>query len=176
MIYLNPADYSVVDADFPEAIPLLASWQGGRILMMGRATSREVMHSTLVQAELMFARLSMDWEGTRYYYGSDVDAAEEQPYAYDPRVAPMPRIMLTPGIYDEDGNELTAPTFDSRYHANVLLGTDIVARGTWKEPLLNYYHNGALVGEKNAEEVAYEVGGVELIDPDTIRSPGNVWG
>jgi len=175
MIYLNPADYSVVDSDFPNAIPLLASWQGGRILMMGRATSREVMHSTLVQAELMFARLSMDWEGTRYYYGSDVDAVEEQPFDYDPRVAPMPRIMLTPGTYDEDGNELTAPTFDSRYHANILLGPGIVARGTWKEPLLNYYHNGALVGEKNAEEVAYEVGGVELIDPDTIRSPSNVW-
>jgi len=35
MIYLSPDDYSVVDSDFPNAIPLLASWQGGRILMMG---------------------------------------------------------------------------------------------------------------------------------------------
>jgi len=175
MIYLNPADYSVVDSDFPEAIPLLASWQGGRILMMGRATSREVMHSTLVQAELMFPKVTLE-HGTRYFYGRDVDAAEEQPYAYDPRSAPMPRIMLTLGSYDEEGNQLTAPTFDSRYHANILLGPAIVARGTWKEPLLNYYHNGALVGEKNAEEVAYEVGGVELIDPATIRSPSNRWG
>lgn len=25
-------------------------------------------------------------------------------------------------------------------------------------------------------EVAYEVGGVELIDPATIRSPSNKWG
>jgi hypothetical protein len=64
---------------------------------------------------------------------------------------------------------LTALTFDSRYHVNIL-------RGTWKTPLLNYYHNGALVGEKNADEVAYEVGGVELIDPATIRSPSNMWG
>jgi hypothetical protein len=32
------------------------------------------------------------------------------------------------------------------------------------------------VGEKNADEVAYTVGGVELIDPDTIRSPSNMWG
>ena len=88
----------------------------------------------------------------------------------------MPRIMLTPGTYDAEGNELTAPTFGARYHANILLGPAIVARGTWKEPLLNYYHNGALVGEKNAEEVAYEVSGVELIDPATIRSPSNKWG
>jgi hypothetical protein len=51
-----------------------------------------------------------------------------------------------------------------------------VARGTWKALLLNYYYHGALVGEKNAEEVAYEVGGVELIDPATIRSPSNRWG
>ena len=175
MIYLNPNDYSVVDADFPEAISLLASWQGGRILMMGRATSREVMHSTLVQAELMFPEVTLE-HGTRYYYGRDVDAAEEQPYAYDPRVAPMPRIVLIPGTYDEDGNELTAPTFDARYHTNILLGPGIVARGTWKALLLNYYYHGALVGEKNAEEVAYEVGGVELIDPATIRSPSNRWG
>jgi hypothetical protein len=176
MIYLNPNDYSVVEADFPNAIPLLASWRGGRILMMGRATSREVMHFTLVQAELMFPQVSMDWEGTRYTYGRDVDATEEQPYAYDPRSADMPRIKLTPGTYDAEGNELTAPTFDARYHANILLGPRIVARGTWKEPLLNYYRFGALVGQKNAEEVAYAVGGVELIDPDTIRSPSNIWG
>jgi hypothetical protein len=172
MIYLNPADYSVVDSDFPEAIPLLASWQGGRILMMGRATSRTVLHNTLIAAKLMF----LDLKTGQITYGRDVDAVEEQPYSYDPRSAPMPRIMLTPGTYDAEGNQLTAPTFDSRYHANVLLGPDIVARGTWKEPLLNYYVNGALVGEKNAEEVAYEVGGVELIDPDTIRSPSNRWG
>lgn len=174
MIYLNPNDYSVVDSDFPEAIPLLASWQGGRILMMGRATSRDVMHSTLVQADLLFPDITME-HGTRYFYGPDVDATEEQPFAYDPRSAPMPRIMLTPGTYGADGNELTAPTFDARYHANLLLGPNIVARGTWKTPLLNYYFHGALVGEKNAEEVAYSVGGVELIDPDTIRSPACVW-
>ena len=174
MIYLNPADYSVVDSDFPEAIPLLASWQGGRILMMGRATSREVMHSTLVQAELMFPEVTLE-HGTRYFYGRDVDAVEEQPYSYDPRVAPMPRIMLTPGTYDEDGNELTAPTFDSRYHANILLGPGIVARGTWKTPLLNYHFHGTLVGQKNADEVAYEMDGVELIDPDSISTPSNVW-
>jgi len=172
MIYLNPADYSVVDADFPNAIPLLASWQNGRILMMGRATSREVMHSTLVQAELMF----LDLATGQITYGRDVDAVEEQPYAYDPRSAPMPRIVKTPGTYDAEGNELTAPVFDSRYHTNILLGPGIVARGTWKEPLLNYYYHGALVGEKNAEEVAYKIGGVELIDPATIRSPSNMWG
>ena len=172
MIYLNPADYSVVDADFPNAIPLLASWQNGRILMMGRATSREVMHSTLVQAELMF----LDLATGQITYGRDVDAVEEQPYAYDPRSAPMPRIVKTPGTYDAEGNELTAPVFDSRYHTNILLRPGIVARGTWKEPLLNYYYHGALVGEKNAEEVAYKIGGVELIDPATIRSPSNMWG
>ena len=174
MIYLSPVDYSVVEADFPNAIPLLASWRGGRILMMGRATSREVMHDTLVQADLLFADVSLE-HGTRYLYGPDVDATEEQPFAYDPRSAPMPRIVKTPGTYDAEGNELTAPVFDARYHANLLLGPGIVARGTWKTPLLNYYFHGALVGEKNAEELAYSVGGVELIDPDTIRSPSNTW-
>lgn len=171
MIYLSPADYSVVDADFPNAIPLLASWRGGRILMMGRATSREVMHSTLVQAELMF----LDLATGQMTYGRDVDAVEEQPYGYDPRSAHMPRIMLTPGTYDAEGNELTAPVFDSRYHANILLGPGIVARGTWKGPLINYALHGQLVTDKNREELAYQMNGVELIDPDSIRSPANVW-
>lgn len=175
MIYLDPVDHSVTDASAPGAIPLLASWQGGRILMMGRATSRDVMHQTLVAADLLFERTDPEWEGTRYYYGSDVGAVEEQPYAYDPRVAPMPRIMLTPGTYDEDGNELTAPTFDSRYHANILLGPGIVARGTWKAPLINYALHGQLVTDKNRDELAYVMNGVELIDPDTTRSPANVW-
>lgn len=163
MIYLNPDDYSVVTADFPNAIPLLASWRGGRILMMGRATSRSVMHQALVAADLLFERTDPEWQGVRYFYGPDVDAVEEQPYDYDQRSAIMPRIDLSGG------------GFDSRYHANLLLGLGIVARGTWKTPLLNYYFHGSLVGEKNADEVAYEVGGVELIDPDTIRSPTNVW-
>jgi len=171
MIYLSPADYSVVDADFPDAIPLLASWRGGRILMMGRATSREVMHNTLIGAELMF----LDLATGQMTYGRDVDAVEERPYSYDPRSAPMPRIMKTPGTYDDDGNELTAPVFDSRYHANILLGPGIVARGTWKWPLLNYHSHGQLVTDKNREELAYVMNGVELIDPDTIRSPANVW-
>ncbi len=171
MIYLSPADYSVVDADFPNAIPLLASWRGGRILMMGRATSREVMHSTLVQAELMF----LDLATGQMTYGRDVDAVEEQPYAYDPRSAVMPRIVLTPGTYDAEGNELTAPTFDSRYHANILLGPGIVARGTWKAPLINYALHGQLVTDKNRDELAYVMNGVELIDPDSINSPANVW-
>lgn len=174
MIYLSPADYSVVEADFPNAIPLLASWRGGRILMMGRATSREVMHSTLVQAELMFPEVTLE-HGTRYFYGRDVDAVEEQPYDYDPRSAVMPRIMLTPGTYDAEGNELTAPVFDARYHANILLGPHIVARGTWKAPLINYALHGQLVTDKNRDELAYVMNGVELIDPDTIRSPANVW-
>jgi hypothetical protein len=104
-----------------------------------------------------------------------VDAVEEQPYDYDPRSAVMPRIVLTPGTYDAEGNELTAPVFDSRYHANILLGPHIVARGTWKEPLLNYAVNGQLVTDRNRDELAYVINGVELIDPDSIRSPANVW-
>jgi hypothetical protein len=163
MIYLDPVDHSVTDASAPGAIPLLASWQGGRILMMGRATSRDVMHQTLVAADLLFERTDPEWEDVRYYYGPDVDATEEQPHPYDGRAAPMPRIVLSDG------------SFDSRYHANLLLGHAIVARGTWKTPLLNYHFHGTLVEQKNADEVAYEVGGVELIDPDTIRSPSNVW-
>lgn len=163
MIYLDPVDHSVTDASTPGAIPLLASWRGGRILMMGRATSRDVMHQTLVAADLLFERTDPEWEGIRYFYGPDVDATEEQPYSYDGRSAYMPSIVKHDG------------TLDSRYHANLLLGPGIVARGTWKAPLLNYYYNGALVGEVNASEVAYEVGGVELIDPDSISTPSNVW-
>lgn len=171
MIYLSPADYSVVDADFPNAIPLLASWRGGRILMMGRATSREVMHNTLVGAEVM----SFDIATGKYTYNRDVDATEERPYDYDPRSAPMPRIVITAGTYDAEGNELTAPVFDARYHTNILLGPGIVARGTWKGPLINHTLHGSLVTNKNRDELAYVAGGVELIDPDTIRSPSNIW-
>ena len=35
--------------------------------------------------------------------------------------------------------------------------------------------HGSLVTNKNRDELAYVTGGVELIDPDTIRSPSNIW-
>jgi len=76
------------------------------------------------------------------------------------------------GTYDEDGNEITSPTLDTRWHSNFWLGPHLVERGLWKQWALAWTANGQAGTPNNAEEsVVYE--GIELIDPVTVTSPAN---
>lgn len=81
--------------------------------------------------------------------------------------------VLVQGTYDIDGNELTPPVFDTRYHANFWLGEDAVERGEWESWVVQWMSNGTLA-EQNKLEVALKYQGIELIDPSTIVSPSNV--
>ena len=82
-------------------------------------------------------------------------------------------LVLTPGTYDEEGNELTPPVMDNRYHVNSWLAPWLVERGGWKTWGVMWTQNGQPVDPNNAEEaVAYQ--GIELIDPLTVSSPSNI--
>ena len=92
-------------------------------------------------------------------------------------------VMLTAGTYDAEGNELTAPTFDTRHHVNMRIGepslsvmdADIPELPSWVVTGITWTLNGTPDPEVNAEESANVLMSVALIDPDTIRSPSRVW-
>lgn len=75
-------------------------------------------------------------------------------------------------IYDEEGNEVTAPVMDNRYHVNFWLGPHLVERGLWEQWALAWTANGQPGTPNHAEEsVVFQ--GIELIDPQTVTSPAN---
>ena len=88
-------------------------------------------------------------------------------------IAEMGPYTLVPATYDLEGNEVTAPVLDNRYHANFWLGPRLVERGLWKQWALAWTANGQPVNPNNAEE-AVALQGIELIDPTTVSSPSNV--
>ena len=94
------------------------------------------------------------------------------------------RVQLTAGTYDADGEELTAPTYDERFHANIRLmgsaldqyndyGGDKVLR--WHKWAMAWTLGGADLTDLNAAETGKTLQGVSLIDRASIRSPSRVW-
>ena len=80
--------------------------------------------------------------------------------------------VLTAGVYDAEGNETTAPVLDTRFHANVWLGPEMVARGEWMQWSTLWTHYGSAV-VANAQEDGTAMQGIELIDPATVAHPVN---
>jgi len=85
-------------------------------------------------------------------------------------ITEMGPMIVTPGIYAEDGTVITPPVMDTRHHADFWLHRDLVAKGAWESWALDWTLNGMDV-PANAEEVAKEKSGIQLIDPATVRSP-----
>jgi hypothetical protein len=83
--------------------------------------------------------------------------------------------MLTPGEYDEEGNEITPPTFDTRHHVNMRLTGAAAEASKWQPWAVEWTTNGTPDPATNASEDARVLSDVALIDPDTIRSPVRVW-
>jgi len=81
-------------------------------------------------------------------------------------IGPM---VITPGEYAEDGTVIIPPVMDTRHHADFWLHRDLVAKGAWGSWALDWTLNGMDV-PANAEEVAKEKAGIQLIDPATVRS------
>lgn len=92
-------------------------------------------------------------------------------------------VMLTAGTYDNEGNELTAPTFDTRYHVNMRIGepavsvmdADLPDLPAWIVTGITWTLQGQTDTNINAEESAKVLYSVALIDPDSISSPSRVW-
>ncbi len=81
--------------------------------------------------------------------------------------------VLTPGTYDDAGNEITPPVMDARFHANFWLSPQAVALNRWQGWAMTWTLTGTS-GRANKSETAVALGGIELIDPDSVATPGNL--
>ena len=93
------------------------------------------------------------------------------------------RVELTPGEYDpETGEEITAPTYDTRHHANIRLVGYAVERLAddgvtpyWQTWAKEWTYWGQPDPQVNAQERGRVLSDVVLIDPDSIKTPSRVW-
>lgn len=132
--------------------------------LIGRADSMAVLEGALVE-RLIMRDLGEDGLG-------ETDGAN---------VSIRPSFTITPGEYDEDGNELVAPVIDPRPHFDIrLAGAALKAVNAdgyevWKETLLIWSSIG-VDATPNAAEVGKVVSGITLFDPATISSRSRGWG
>lgn len=89
-------------------------------------------------------------------------------------IAELGPMVLTPGTYDDEGNELTPPVEDSRYHVNFWLPSNLVATDGWQKLVRKWRAAGTAVAQRNKNEQAIKADGIELLDPTTIATPRNV--
>jgi len=80
--------------------------------------------------------------------------------------------VITPGTYDQDGNEITPPVLDNRWHVNFWLAHELVQAGRWETFAKTWTANGQPVDPMKEEEAIHHAG-IELIDPNTVKSPSN---
>ena len=156
--------------------PVYARLSGGVLHCMVRATDEDTFNSVAQMVGLLVHQNA----------GTDA-VVDEEGNVITPAVPPsgplvptqgntVTRIgpqVLTPGTYDDEGNELTPPVLDNRYHCNFWLGPETTARGEWINWIEQWMANGTLA-EQNKSEVALKYEGIELIDPSTIGTPSNV--
>ena len=81
--------------------------------------------------------------------------------------------VITPGTYDQDGNEITPPVLDNRWHVNFWLDHELTMLGRWQQFALAWTANGQPVDPMREEEAIHHAG-IELIDPNTVKSPSNM--
>lgn len=137
-------------------VEVFAAFNGGSLLCMTRSPDRATFEAVALSVGLM----------------EQDEAGEIRPLG-GITIAHLGALILTPGTYDEGGNELTAPVLDTRHHANFWLPPHMVERGLWKKWAVAWTHQGEQVAERNKAEDALTLNGIELIDPATVASPAN---
>ena len=143
------------DGVYVDDIRVFVAFDRGCLACMVRAPSKAVFDAMALQVKLRF---------------EDAEGNIRTPRTTT--ITELPPITLTPVTYDAEGNELTPPVYDSRYHVNFWLGPDTVAKGEWEAWALQWTVNGT-PAEANNQEVAKVLNQIELIDPATVTSPAN---
>ena len=151
---------------FVNDTPVFAKMMGGTLHCMIRATDEATFNSVGLSVNLLEEINILDDEGNPTGETKIVTTSGNTVTRLGPHV-------LVPGTYDEEGNELTPPVLDNRYHVNFWLGPETVARGNWVQWILDWMTNGA-TGSPNRSEESLAHMGIELLDPLTITSPSNV--
>lgn len=150
--------------------------EGGRLWAMVRATDKETFDAQALAVGLKVYTTPAQPEVLDDEGNVVIPAVEASGPLVPARGVTITEIgphIFTPGTYDGEGNELTPPVVDNRYHANFWLDAEATERGAWKTWALAWTANGS-PAKANHEEQALEFQGIELIDPQTVTSPANV--
>ncbi|MGR3495141.1 hypothetical protein [Citreimonas sp.] len=149
---------------------VFAAWQGGRLLLVVRADTREDGIAAAVGEGLLIM-----YEAEEGVFvpraAPDVDVSEIGPMA------------IEPAVYGEDGETVVTPAvMDDRHHTNFQLGPKALERVdpetgelAYKQTLIRWTRDGTDATELNAGEVAKRLANVELIDPASITTLLRNW-
>ena len=161
---------------FVDGTRVFVTFDRGNLWAMTRATDKDTFDALALEVGLKVhknpAQPAVIDPVTEEVIREAVEASGPLVPAKGVTIAEMGPHVITPGEYDEDGNEITAPVMDERYHVNFWLAPWLVQRGAWEGWALAWTLNGT-EAPSNAQEVALDFRGIELIDPSTIRSPSN---
>jgi hypothetical protein len=161
---------------YVDGIRALVTLEGGRLGVMIRAQTKEIFDAMALSV------------GIKKYQNPEIPAVidpeteeviEEAVPASGPLIA-SPNVtiheigpfVITPGVYDDEGNEIEPPVIDNRYHVNFWLGPRLVRKGLWKQWAVTWPTQGE-PSTPNKSERGVVFQGIELIDPLTIQTPSN---
>lgn len=130
---------------------------------------------------LVRAQNVTQWEAVAQAQGIMVESEDEDG---NPILVPAPgysidvlgSVVITPGEYDGEGNELAAPEYDDRHHVNIRISGPGL-RSRWAEMLVQWSQDGRPDNPSatNANERTQVRSGVAFIDPASIFTPSRVW-
>jgi hypothetical protein len=160
-----------------DGVKVYVALQGGRLHAMVRAVDQATFDQQALAVGLKVytnsAQPAVIDPETEEVITPAVEASGPLIAAKGVTITEMGAHVLQQGTYDEEGNELTAPVLDNRYHVNFWLSPDVVERGQWQQWATAWTQNG-MPAAANNQEAAIEFQGIELIDPMTVTSPSNV--
>lgn len=160
-------------------ILVFVRYSGGMIDAVVRATDEATFEAAARWAELRYElteTVTDEETGETTTQGTGEWATSKGVY-----ISPLGPVVITPGVYTEDGTETTAPVLDTRYHVNVRLASPAVDAVDdygvlkWEKWAMAWTAGGVDDTQINANEVGKVLQGVSLIDPETINTPSRVW-
>lgn len=171
--YVNEDGRLIVVLEDSTEVPVFATLSGGIVHCMTRAVDEATFDKLALETGLMA------YSDPGKPAVIDPDTGEE----LEPEVPPSGDIVpasgntvtkigpyvITEGVYDDEGKEITPPVMDKRYHVNFWIPSD----SDWEGWIVQWMGLG-MDGVPNDNEVSKDYKGIELMDPMTINSPSNV--
>lgn len=166
----------VVDETLDTDVVVFAKLQGGVLHVMGRAKDE----NAFVQEALTVGLVELVNDDPALFEGNELMPApppSDVP-AYVPvqgaTINGMGAYMTKPPGLDQDGNPATPPAFDDRWHFNFWLDSNLTAKGTWEQWIVSWMEQGTPGNSPNENEHGKVHKDIELMDPSSIKTPGNV--
>lgn len=144
----------------------------GMIDALLRADTEEVWTAAAISAEILEYATARKADGSTETFLRPVKGNN---------IGVLGPVIITPGEYDEEGNELVAPVMDNRYHVNLRVAEPALSKVNdggypkWKETVLAWMNFGVDDTTSNKNEVGKKLSAVTLIDPTSIQTPAQKW-